>query len=481
MCNSTGFGMAVRILNVIAVLALLMIAEDQEYPFSTDMVPSYCVCMHCRGPTGDQGLKGDRGTSGPPGRPGLRGTRGSRGSSGIRGPRGFRGIKGQKGARGPRGMMGLKGIQGRRGFRGLRGLRGFAGVNGRPGLKGSAGLPGQCPATCLNTNGGTGMKGDTGLRGPKGDRGESGLVGQPGSKGDPGNIGLKGNKGVEGTQGVQGEQGICNCVDGEKGVRGNVGPDGRQGVKGDQGPMGEQGNQGWKGEKGEQGNEGEVGPPGPCVPTIQSAFSASRNADEGLPSPYFPIPFTNVIYNKQGHFNPVVGVYIAPVNGTYIFSYHLSILKSPIKMGLFKNRKVIIKTANQSPPDQVSQTVILHLESGDKIWLQVKDSNFNGMYADQDTDSTFSGFLLYPDSCNQVISRTSPGFLDEGSGNYNPGFDSENPTLPADEGFGSGSGAGSGSSTGSSSGSGSGSGSSGDSSSGFGSTEPNPPNASEAP
>ncbi|XP_067850874.1 complement C1q and tumor necrosis factor-related protein 9-like [Heptranchias perlo] len=477
-------------LNAIAVLALLTIAEgtsqndtmepsirgmpdplveynmcplpDQEYPFSTDMVPSYCVCMHCRGPKGEIGRKGDRGNSGPPGRPGLSGMKGAMGSSGRRGPRGYRGIKGQKGARGPRGMMGLKGNQGRRGFRGLRGRRGNTGANGRPGLKGSMGFPGQCPADCNTKNGNKGQKGDTGFRGPKGDMGEPGMVGQPGSKGEPGSNGLKGEQGVKGPKGGKGEQGICDCVDGAKGERGNVGPEGPQGAKGDVGPMAKQGEQGVKGDKGKQGNEGEVGPPGPCVPTIQSAFSAGRSAEDGLPSPYVPIPFNVVFYNIQGHFKPAVGVYIAPTNGTYMFSYHLSILESPVKMGLFRNRQLIIRTANKVTQDQASQTVILHLDAGDKIWLQVKDSNFNGMYADQDTDSTFSGFLLYPDSCHPVTSRTKfPSFGEGSSDYYSPDFGSESPTPPVDDGSGSGSGSGS--------------------SSGFGSFEPNFPYASETP
>ncbi|XP_072111781.1 uncharacterized protein [Mobula birostris] len=475
-------------LNVIAVLILLTIVEgtpqnetgqpssrglpdsiveynlcplpDQDYPFNTDMVPSYCVCLHCQGPKGDRGFKGDRGNFGPPGKPGSTGMKGIKGSRGPRGSNGFRGIKGQKGARGPRGMMGLKGIRGRRGFQGRRGLRGNPGTNGLPGPKGNAGVPGQCPADCHSMKGDKGQKGETGFRGQKGDVGEIGLIGQPGLKGEPGSTGLKGDKGVEGVKGNQGNPGICDCEDGEKGERGNLGPIGPRGDKGDQGPMGEKGDTGEKGVKGEQGKEGEEGPPGPCGPTIQSAFSAGRSAEDGLPNPFFPIPFTVIFYNNQGHFNPGVGVYIAPVNGTYVFSYHLSILTNPVKLGLFKNRKLIIKTANRVTQDQASQTVIIHLVAGDKIWLQVKDSSFNGMHADQDTDSTFSGFLLYPDSCYPLISRgASPGIFEDPSNYYNPYFNDDAPTPPIDDGSGSGS----------------------DSSSAIDSVEPSPPNASKAP
>ncbi|XP_069752611.1 S-arrestin-like isoform X3 [Narcine bancroftii] len=264
-------------LNIIAVLILLAIAEgtiqnetgqpssrglpdplveynmcplpNQDYPFNTDMVPSYCVCLHCQGPKGDMGPKGEKGNFSPPGKPGPSGVKGIKGSRGPQGPRGFRGIKGQKGARGPRGMMGLKGIRGRRGFPGRRGLRGNPGMNGLPGLKGDAGVAGQCPTDCRSAKGDKGQKGETGFHGPKGDTGGVGLVGQPGLKGDPGSIGQKGDKGDEGTKGSQGIPGICDCKDGEQGERGETGPMGPKGTKGDHGPMGEQGQTGEKGVK----------------------------------------------------------------------------------------------------------------------------------------------------------------------------------------------------------------------------------------
>lgn len=48
--------------------------------------------------------------------------------------------------------------------------------------------------------------------------------------------------------------------------------------------------------------------------------------------------------------------------------------------------------------DQASGSVILRLAAGDEVWLQVYgDERFGGVYADNTNDSTFSGFLLYPD------------------------------------------------------------------------------------
>eukprot|EP00062_Callorhinchus_milii_P000303 gi/632935095/ref/XP_007887796.1/ PREDICTED: inner ear-specific collagen-like [Callorhinchus milii] len=274
-------------------------------------------------------------------------------------------------------------------------------------------MDGQCPSDCISDKGDTGEKGNVGLAGPMGVKGEPGIDGQPGSQGEQGIAGSKGDEGGKGLKGDQGMQGICDCVDGEKGEPGNVGD------VGPQGNMGPQGVQGEKGDMGEKGVMGEIGDPGPCSPTVQSAFSAARAIGDGFPNPYYPIPFRNVFYNNQKHFNPGVGVYTAPVNGTYVFSYHLSISKNPIQMALFKNRETLVKTANIATKDQASQMIVLYLAGGDKIWLQVKDSIDNGMYASSETDSTFSGFLLYPDSCNQVVSRAFDYYYDDTTSYFN--------------------------------------------------------------
>lgn len=64
------------------------------------------------------------------------------------------------------------------------------------------------------------------------------------------------------------------------------------------------------------------------------------------------------------------------------------------------NDKAVMFTYDQyqeTNVDQASGSVILRLEAGDEVWLQVYgDEGFGGVYADNTNDSTFSGFLLYP-------------------------------------------------------------------------------------
>uniref|UniRef100_A0A3B3CPI2 Collagen alpha-1(X) chain-like n=1 Tax=Oryzias melastigma TaxID=30732 RepID=A0A3B3CPI2_ORYME len=234
--------------------------------------------------------------------------------------------------------------------------KGDQGDMGPPGSQGPQGETGTCPATCES------------------------VPGPPGIQGPPGPVGARGLPGLKGDQGEQGVYG----VPGQKGSKGEKGDTGTQGI---QGPIGS---------KGDQGNMGLMGPPGPCSPAIQSAFSASLN--QSFPPANWPVFFPNVLLNMQGHFNPSMSIYTAPINGTYVFSYNFATAQKPLKVGLFRNFYPIVRSTEVSNLATASQTVVLHLTAGDMLWIQVKDTTTNGMYADGESSSTFSGYLLHPDS-----------------------------------------------------------------------------------
>ncbi|KAI4883099.1 hypothetical protein NFI96_004963 [Prochilodus magdalenae] len=293
-----------------------------------------------------------------------------------------------------------QGQKGEHGDRGLPGSKGEAGMDGPGGDPGPKGEDGQCPTNCESVQG---PPGEPGLPGPVGPPGIPGLNGDTGAKGQKGDPGLTGLSGIPGTPGEKGEQGLegkCSCLDGAKG---DTGPLGLKGEKGQEGVTGPQGEPGQTGLKGEQGDVGIMGEPGPCSPTIQSAFSAALNAV--FPPPNLPVAFTRVIYNVQQHYNPNTGVYTAPVNGIYILTYHLTASTRALKVGLFWNYQPVVKSTEVSELGSTSQQVTLHLSAGDQVWVQVRDSSSNGMYTSSESSSTFSGYLLYPDSCDVVMNR----------------------------------------------------------------------------
>lgn len=280
---------------------------------------------------------------------------------------------------------------------GEKGDRGMAGPTGAQGPQGETGT---CPASCESVQGPPGLQGTPGPAGARGLPGVQGPMGHKGFKGDKGDLGRTGDPGMNGQKGDQGEQGVCECTDGADGTDGRPG---EMGAKGDKGDTGATGLRGPMGLKGNHGGMGLMGPPGPCSPAIQSAFSACIN--ESFPIENFPVPFPHILTNQQGHFNPLLGMYTAPVNGTYVFTFHLAVAERTLKVGLFLNFFPVVRTTEGTNQATTSQTIVLHLTMGDRVWLQVKDIITNGMYTDSESSSTFSGYLLYPDSCEIPLGR----------------------------------------------------------------------------
>lgn len=276
-------------------------------------------------------------------------------------------------------------------------------MDGNPGHQGLPGERGECPTLCYSIEGPPGEIGPPGVLGQMGLPGIRGSPGEKGQKGELGNNGPPGAPGLNGQKGDGGEQGLCHCKDGVDGANGTTGIHGEKGSKGDNG---RQGATGVNGTKGQKGDLGETGIPGPCSPATESAFFAVLS--NSYPVPDRSVPFTNVIYNKGLNFDTLTGVYKAPVNGTYVMTYHLAVFSKMLKVGLFHNFNPIVKSTGSTGSSTLSQQVILHLTRGDEIWVQVRDANSNGMYVTSEYSSTFSGFLLYPDSCDMPVSRELP-------------------------------------------------------------------------
>ncbi|XP_041955060.1 inner ear-specific collagen-like isoform X1 [Alosa sapidissima] len=392
---------------------------EAPVPASMNEVPWFCMCTLCKGNNmGPKGDRGDRGLPGPPGSPGRRGLTGFRGRPGFVGRQGPKGQKGDEGMKGEKGDVGFTGSKGSQGFKGDKGDQGS---DGPPGAQGPQGDTGVCPASCDSIPGPPGEAGLPGSVGARGLPGMAGPQGLKGLKGDPGDAGLPGVPGAEGLKGDQGAKGECNCTDGADGADGLPGT---AGTKGDKGTMGPPGVSGSDGKKGDKGDIGMTGVPGPCTPVFRSAFSAAliRN----YPPPDMPVVFAQVIYNYPGNYDPTVGIYIAPTNGTYVFSYNLQVFGKVLKVGLFHNFRPIVKSTEPTDLGTAAQQVMLHLTSGDMVWLQVKDINTNGMYSSSESSSTFSGFLLYPDSCELPLFRE---FMPLIKGTYSWG-ELEVPTTP---------------------------------------------------
>ncbi|XP_055084702.1 otolin-1-like [Periophthalmus magnuspinnatus] len=267
------------------------------------------------------------------------------------------------------------------------------GDSGPAGPLGPQGVPGSC--LCEVVFGLPGVQGSPGPAGARGLPGSTGSKGMPGDKGDKGDRGLNGRNGLIGLKGEQGSPGPCDCTNG---VDGADGQKGQMGEKGELGDVGVQGSQGDIGHKGEQGDMGIPGMPGPCSLAIQSAFSVALATP--FPVPDRPVKFSKIICNVQSHYNPLLGIYTAPVDGTYVFTFNAIVKDKKLVVGLFHNFEAVMKMTKTTDTTTVSQEVMLHLTARDMVWVQVKDSNSNGMFAGIEMASTFSGWLLHPDTCD---------------------------------------------------------------------------------
>lgn len=254
-----------------------------------------------------------------------------------------------------------------------------------------------------------GAPGAAGLNGKRGDYGEKGSPGKMGPQGVQGLVGLKGNKGELGLPGPQGPKGDLGSpgpegpkgeigLQGDRGFLGPLGPPGRPGPKGDIGVPGHKGNIGYRGERGTRGQKGDIGEKGDAFLISKSAFSVGLTAQSKLPAANTPIRFDKIIYNGQNHYDPQTGRFTCSVAGAYYFTYHITVFSRNVKVALVKNGSKIIHTTDnyQSSEDQAAGGAVLHLEPGDKVWLQVAGGElFNGLFADEDDDTTFSGFIIF--------------------------------------------------------------------------------------
>ncbi|XP_075057790.1 adiponectin-like [Mixophyes fleayi] len=191
---------------------------------------------------------------------------------------------------------------------------------------------------------------------------------------------------------------------GHNGLPGRDGKDGKDGVKGDRGESGLKGQKGEVGDHGPPGPEGPRGFPGAQGQTGEKAFLHRSAFSMGLssraPTPNVPIRFTKLFYNEYRHYDDSTGKFNCQIKGLYLFTYHLTVYMKDVKIGLYKNNKPIMFTFDQfltNNVDQASGSILLHLDVGDEVWLQIYGDEFGGIYGDNLNDSSFSGILLYPD------------------------------------------------------------------------------------
>uniref|UniRef100_A0A8C6J5F6 Caprin-2 n=2 Tax=Melopsittacus undulatus TaxID=13146 RepID=A0A8C6J5F6_MELUD len=132
---------------------------------------------------------------------------------------------------------------------------------------------------------------------------------------------------------------------------------------------------------------------------MRVAFSAARTSNLAPGTLDQPIVFDLLLNNLGETFDIQLGRFNCPVNGTYVFIFHMLKLavNVPLYVNLMKNEEVLVSAyANDGAPDHetASNHAVLQLFQGDQIWLRL---HRGAIYGSSWKYSTFSGYLLYQD------------------------------------------------------------------------------------
>ncbi|XP_062312221.1 complement C1q-like protein 2 [Osmerus eperlanus] len=137
------------------------------------------------------------------------------------------------------------------------------------------------------------------------------------------------------------------------------------------------------------------------------AFSASITSPVGPICADTTLVYPNVITNIGKAYNPVSGIFTAPVRGVYLFSFTGMDDRqtSGVPVALFKNNNHLMcqwKVPGGTYHQYVQNTVIVELDKGDIIYTRLPenhrilgDAKNNGSNLTLNNNNIFSGFLLF--------------------------------------------------------------------------------------
>ncbi|XP_067224654.1 caprin-2-like [Chanodichthys erythropterus] len=111
------------------------------------------------------------------------------------------------------------------------------------------------------------------------------------------------------------------------------------------------------------------------------------------------VTYRNVFTNIGNAYNPVTGVFTAPLKGAYMFKisiYDHASQSNPSTVSLMKNEeKVVVAHAHQAQyVVNSSKGVVLILEVGDVVYVRLWSGR--RIYDDHNNLNVFSGYLLFP-------------------------------------------------------------------------------------
>ncbi|XP_059402925.1 uncharacterized protein LOC132134030 isoform X2 [Carassius carassius] len=132
---------------------------------------------------------------------------------------------------------------------------------------------------------------------------------------------------------------------------------------------------------------------------FSAALMESGSGDIGPFTTEITVTYRNVFTNIGNAYNPITGIFTAPLKGAYMFSFSIyghGSPSTPSTASIVKNgEKLVVAHAHQNQGAvNSSKGVVLILEVGDVVYVRLWSGR--RIYDDQNKHNTFSGYLLFP-------------------------------------------------------------------------------------